>query len=133
MTLAAIGAETFALMIPIVSVIGGISVAIVAIIMGGRKKELEHKERLLAMEKGLPIPEGPIKRQRPAHKKHRTGGLVCTFLGIALSYAMYVSGGPEAGVWGLPLVAIGLGLLVSSFIERREQSDAGQSVAGSTL
>jgi hypothetical protein len=129
MLIGALDADTFALVIPIVSIIGGIAIAIVAIVMGSRKKELEHKERLIAMEKGLPIPESPTRRERPAHKRHRTGGLVCTFLGLALSFAMFVSGGPEAGVWGLPLLGIGVGLLMSSTIERRED-EADRSVQG---
>lgn len=131
MTLAAIGHETFALFIPIVSIMGGIGVAIVAIIMGGRRKELEHKERLIAMEKGMPIPDPPAKRERPAYKRQRTGGLVCTFLGLSLTVAMLVAGGVEAGVWGLPLLAIGVGLLVSSAIEKRENGESGPSQASS--
>lgn len=130
MTIGALDADVFALVIPIVAILGGITIAIVAVIMGGRKKELEHKERLLAMEKGMPIPEGRDRRDRPAHKRHRTGGLVCACLGISLSFAMYVSGGIEAGVWGLPLVGIGVGLLASSTIERREEESTGPDQGG---
>jgi hypothetical protein len=114
--------ETFALAIPIISIIGGVSIAIVGIIMAGRKKELAHRERLIAMEKGLPMPDEPKDESRPAHKRHRTGGLVCVFLGGALTIAMYVSGGEVAGVWGLPLLGVGVGLLVSSYIERKEDT-----------
>jgi hypothetical protein len=75
----------------------------------------------------MPIPDPPAKRERPAYKRQRTGGLVCTFLGLALTLAMSVAGGWEAGVWGLPLVAIGVGLLVSSGIEKRETDQASGS------
>ena len=73
-----VGPESLAIFIPIVSIIGGIAVAIVAIVMAGKKKELEHKERLTAMEKGMAIPESPEGKHllRPAYQKNRTGGLV---------------------------------------------------------
>jgi hypothetical protein len=129
--------EVFAIFIPIVSIIGGIAIAIVAIVVAGRKKELEHKERLIAMEKGIPIPDNPEARRllRPAYQKNRTGGLVTLFLGIALSFAMWVAGGAVAGVWGLPMVGIGVGLLVASALERKEEKEGeGPSgTAGSSM
>lgn len=127
-----IGPDVAAIFIPIVSIIGGIAVAIIAIIMGGRKKELRHKERIIAMEKGIDLPALQEQERviRPAHKRHRTGGLVCTFLGAALSVAMWVSGGAIAGVWGLPLVGVGIGLLVSSAIERKEEAEQPSTPAG---
>jgi hypothetical protein len=115
--------ETLAIMIPITTIIGGIAVAIVAIIMSGRKKELEHKERLIAMEKGVGLPELPIKPERPAYLQNRSAGLVLTFLGIALTIAIWVPAGAEGGVWGLIPLAIGIGLLVSSVLERKETKD----------
>jgi amino acid transporter len=132
MSLGTLGVEHFAMLIPIVSIMGGITIAIVAIVMAARKKELEHKERIIAMEKGIEIPIEPPKeeKRRPKHRTHRTSGLVVTFVGIALSFAMYVSGGPEAGVWGLPILAVGLGLLVSSFLERKDEGAEGQPTTG---
>lgn len=112
--------ETLAIMIPIVTIIGGIAVAIVAIIMSGRKKELEHRERLTAMEKGVTLPETSLEPKRPAHLQNRSAGLVMTFLGIALTIAIWVPAGAEGGVWGLIPLAIGIGLLVSSTLEKKE-------------
>jgi hypothetical protein len=132
MTLGTLGVEQFALLIPIVSILGGITIAIVAIIMASRKKELEHKERIIAMEKGIEIPVNrpEPKQSRPKHRTHRTAGLVTTFVGVALSFAMFVSGGAVAGVWGLPILAVGLGLLVSSLIERKEDGAEGSPTVG---
>jgi hypothetical protein len=115
--------ETLAIMIPITTIIGGIAVAIVAIIMSGRKKELEHKERLIAMEKGVTLPEIQIKPARPAYLQNRSAGLVLTFLGIALTIAIWVPAGAEGGIWGLIPLAIGIGLLVSSALEKKETKD----------
>jgi hypothetical protein len=52
-----VGPETLAVLIPIIAVFGGITIAIVGIIYRGREEELKRKERIVAMEKGLPIPE----------------------------------------------------------------------------
>jgi hypothetical protein len=113
-------AETLAVMIPIAGVLGGILIAIVAIVLGGRKKELEHKERLLAMEKGIEIPQPTKPEHRPAYQSNRTAGLVMTFLGIAITIANWVVGGTNAGVWGFIPLAIGVGLLVSAAMEKKE-------------
>jgi cadmium resistance protein CadD (predicted permease) len=117
---ATMNAETLAVMIPITSIMGGIAVAIVAIVMGARKKELEHKERLIAMEKGLTIPESPKTETRPAYQSNRSGGFVMTCIGTAITVALWTTAGAEGGVWGLIPLAIGIGLLISSAVEKKE-------------
>ena len=112
--------DTLAVMIPITAIMGGIVIAIVAIVISGRKKELEHKERLLAMEKGIEIPQPPTRECRPAYQGNRSGGFVMTFIGIAITVANWTVGGTKAGVWGLIPLAIGVGLLISAAVEKKE-------------
>lgn len=112
--------EAIAVMIPITAILGGIAIAIVAIIVEGRKKELEHKERLSAIEKGIDIPGPPKKEKRPAYLTMRPWGLVVTLVGIAVTVALWVSGGAIAGVWGLIPLGIGIGLLIGSALEKKE-------------
>jgi NADH:ubiquinone oxidoreductase subunit 6 (subunit J) len=107
-------------MIPITAIAGGIAIAIVAIIMGARKKELEHKERLLAMEKGIEIPQAQEPEKRPSYRSNRTAGLVMTLLGIAIMVANWAVAGTKGGVWGLIPLAIGVGLLISAALEKKE-------------
>jgi len=124
--------NSMAIMIPISAIMGGIVIAIVAIIIGGRKKELEHKERLLAMEKGIEIPQPPKTECRPAYQSNRSAGFIMTFLGIAITAALWTTAGSDSGVWGLIPLAIGIGLLISSAVEKKEvekkdtRSRAGQ-------
>ncbi|UCH83792.1 MAG: hypothetical protein JSW50_15300, partial [Candidatus Latescibacterota bacterium] len=92
--------ETIATMIPILAIMGGVLIAIVAIIVEAKKKELVHKERLVAMEKGIEIPEPKKAPQRPAYLKNRSAGLVMTLLGVALVIAIWVPAGAVGGVWG---------------------------------
>jgi hypothetical protein len=112
--------ETMAVLIPIAAVTGGVIIAIVAIVIGGRKKELEHKERLIAMEKGIEIPQPPKPVSRPAYQGNRSAGFVMTMLGIAITVANWAVGGTKAGVWGFIPLAIGIGLLISAVVEKNE-------------
>ena len=115
-----------AIFIPVIAIAGGIGIAIVAVIMDGRQKELVHKERLLAMEKGIELlPEPLAKPQRPSYIGNRNAGLVVLFLGIALTIALSVVEGWNGGVWGLLPVAIGAGLLVAAYLEQREIEASG--------
>jgi len=115
-----IGPEHIAIFIPIISVIGGVFIAITAIIVGGRKKDQEHQERLRAMEKGIPLPEPPQKEIKKTYSGRRAGGLVLTGIGLALWIAISTAEGPEEGVWGLIPLFIGLGLLIAAFFDKRE-------------
>jgi len=123
--------EVFAMTIPLLTIFGGVAIAIVAIMGEGRKKELKHKERLVAMEKGIPIPDDPLKAKRPAHLRNRSGGLVMTLLGLALTIALFAVAGKDGGVWGLLPLAVGIGLLISSALERKE-IEAEQGTAAPT-
>lgn len=125
--------ELFAMTIPLLSIFGGVAIAIVAIIMAGRKKELAHKERLVAMEKGMDIPVEPQEEKRPAYLSNRSGGLVMTLLGIALTIALFAVAGKVGGVWGLLPLAIGVGLLISSSLEKKELDEKRDDRPGSGL
>jgi hypothetical protein len=113
-------AETIALSIPILFVMGGILIAITAIIMHGRRKDLEHRERVIAMEKGLPIPEPVPVKERPKYSNRRANGLVLTGIGVAVTIAMWVEDGSSTGVWGLIPLFIGIGLLVAGHLDKTE-------------
>jgi hypothetical protein len=117
---------TFALTIPIIIIFGGIAVAITAIIMSGRKKELLHKERLISIEKGIQLPAEPVKVEKPKYGGTRTAGLVIFLVGFALTIALFATEGSE-GVWGLLPMAMGAGLLIGAHLEKQEyERRAGQ-------
>jgi hypothetical protein len=109
-----------ALLIPILAVIGGIALAIVGIITKSREEELKHKERIVAMEKGLPVPEMPKEERRTHFSRHRTWGLVLTFLGLALIAQRLFSGNETAGTGGIIVAAIGIAFLCASWLDRRD-------------
>jgi hypothetical protein len=115
-------------MIPIVAIVGGISVAIVNSIGRARVRELEIRERIAMIERGMvPPPEvDPNGFERRMHAidrmqtgrsspKFRSGGVMVMSVGFGLMMMLWSLGAePEGmGVGGF-LVIIGLGLFVNS-------------------
>ena len=116
--------------IPIVAIIGGISVAIVNSIGRARVRELEIRERIAMIEHGMvPPPEtDPSGFERQMHAvdqlqyrqtgaRFRSGGVMVMFVGFGLITLLWFVGIPREaiGVGGL-VVFIGLGLLVNSVL-----------------
>jgi hypothetical protein len=119
--LCSIGPDTIALSIPILAVCGGVLIAITAIIVRGRKEEQEHRERVVAMEKGIAVPTTPVEEiHKPKHSDRRASGLVWTGIGLALTIAISVADRFESGVWGLIPLFIGIGLLIAGTVDKRE-------------
>jgi hypothetical protein len=95
-----------------------------------RRKRLEliHQERLVAMDKGIPLPEFPLE---PARKPQGTDpnvlpimGTVFLSLSVGAMIVLYrILETTEHGFWvaPLPLAFLGVGLLVFHFLNR----DAG--------
>lgn len=118
-----VDADTIALSIPILAVCGGVLIAITGIIVNGRKKEQEHRERLVAMEKGIILPAEAPELERPKFSNRRANGLVMTGIGLAITIALWTVDGAESGVWGLIPLFIGVGLLVAGTIDKREYEE----------
>jgi hypothetical protein len=131
---ASVDPEIIAVFIPIIGVLGGVMIAITGIVVGGRRKELEHRERITAMEKGLPVPAIPVESERPKYSSRRAGGLVMTGIGLALVIALSAEEGfSDGGVWGLIPLFIGLGLLIAGTMDKREYDAAGRRNNQTTL
>jgi hypothetical protein len=109
-----------ALLIPIIAVLGGLALAIVSVIMKGKEEELKHKERIIAMEKGMAVPEMPKEERRTSTSRYRTWGLVMTLLGLALIAQKLVSGNSSAMTGGIIVAAIGIGFLLAAWFEKRD-------------
>lgn len=116
-----INPSVVAILIPIITVIGVFAMIITVVIVSGREKELKHKERVLAMEKGMEIPVEPVRPKRPAYKSLRAWGLVLLFLGIVLFFALWVQVDFDVSLWGLMPAAIGAALLLAAAKEQKEQ------------
>jgi hypothetical protein len=113
--------EVVAVFIPILAVLGGVFIAVTAVVMNGRRKELEHRERIIALEKGLPLPSPAVAPERPKYSNRRANGLVLAGIGLALTIALSAEEGfSDGGVWGLIPLFIGIGWLVAGSMDKRE-------------
>ncbi len=111
-----------AVLIPVVAIIGGFAVAIVSMIRESRIKELQIRERITLIEKGLvPSPE-----QNPAAFEAawlRTEEACC---GVSPSREAYATKCTRAGI-----ILIGIGLMLMVIITfAGDASHAGVGVGG---
>jgi hypothetical protein len=117
---------------------GMVALALAAGIVGyvyvthqSRRKRLEiiHQERLMAMEKGIPLPEFPLEPAReprvPDPRVLPILGIVLLTLSVGAMIALpQVLSPPAQGFWvaPLPFAFLGVGLLGFHFLKR----DAGR-------
>jgi hypothetical protein len=117
--------------IPIVAIIMGVGVAMLAIWTNYKRKsemfELHHKERLLAIERGMEVPSLPDDFFKTSGKLAATPddrlryGLMWLLVGVALMIALALNSGLERAAWGLLPVAVGLAYLIYYAIVARNQ------------
>lgn len=116
-----------AVMIPIVGIIFGVSVAIVAIVVAHRQRmqraELRHRERVVAIEKGLELPPDPPEGEATGSRRprHLLRGLVLTFVGVALTVAFRETNDDFPFLYGLIPVGAGLAYLLYYYLEGRHE------------
>ncbi|MCC7417759.1 MAG: hypothetical protein IT176_11530 [Acidobacteria bacterium] len=126
---------TLALIIPIVAIVGGIIAAVVATVMRGRVRELEIRERIALIERGLvPAPESDPqgferamgryeqargRGGRTGRRRYRSGGVTLMGVGFGLMLLISVAGdSPSAGIGvGGFLVILGVAFLINSRLD----------------
>jgi len=118
-----------ALAIPVISIVLGITVAIVAIITGHqrRSRELEqrHQQRMAAIEKGVDIPVDPPTESRPrTASSPLLRGLIWLGVGLALVFG-HIDDELERLGW-VP-AAIGIAYLIYCVVERPKKPTGEQN------
>jgi hypothetical protein len=137
-----------ALMIPIVAILGGITIAVVSVISRARVRELEIKERIAMIERGLvPAPEVDPRgfdhamnrmrrheirelyeyRKRGGSGRHRRAGITLMGVGFGLMVLIGFAGGDLGngiGVGGF-LVVIGVAFFINSLLDSSEPPPIG--------
>ncbi len=114
--------------IPIIAIIGGITVAIVRITGQQRLAELERKERIAMIERGVDPAKLPPMSSPDAHENGHgwgsrgrrahglmVGGLIFLAVGISMM-VLLTSIEPDKRIWAIGLMPflIGVAMLVSS-------------------
>ena len=133
------------LAIPIIAIIGGITKGIMKTNAQQRMVELAHRERLAALERGVDPEKLPPLEMRveednsltfEQHQLRRSHGLLITGLVMALggiAFAGFLAGvAPRETVWPLGFVfaAVGIALLIGSFVIRPKREDLGERRLG---
>ena len=132
-------------MIPIVAIIGGITVAVVGMLSKARVREAEIRERIAMIERGLvPPPEkDPEGFERAMHRydrvrgendgwdwhgrssrRYRGAGVTLIGVGLGLMLLIGVAGdepGNGVGIGGF-LVVLGLAFFVNALFESRQSA-----------
>ena len=117
--------ERMALLIPIISIVLGVAIAIIAIVTSHRQRqkrvELRHRERLAAIEKGIELPfdADPADNGRKSYPLR--SGLVGLFVGIVLYFALRAVADEDVALFGLVPAAFGLATLISYLVESRKK------------
>ena len=130
--------DAWPFMIPIVAIVAGCTVAIVGTLARNRVRELEIRERIAMIEKGLvPPPEVDPRgferamahqdfhayqtRSRPSGR-HRRGGITLIGVGLGLMVLIALPGGDARSALGVGgfLVIMGLAFLINGRFESRE-------------
>lgn len=118
------GIEYMALLIPILGIVLGVSIAIVAIVTAHREKqkrvELRHRERLAAIEKGIELAPDPEPDAGGKKGSALRSGLSGVFIGAVLYFALDRLATDDVALFGLIPAAFGLATLISYFAENRK-------------
>jgi hypothetical protein len=128
--------------IPIIAIVGGITVAVVRSIGQQRIIEMAQRERIAAIERGVdlsklpPLPNvgnnddvssmylSPHEYSRRRSQNLMIGGVITLFVGIGVMFFLRVVAGND-DAWGVGIVpaAVGIGLLLSSWIVRPRDAE----------
>ena len=116
-------------LVPLVAIMFGVgvplSIPILWIALNYRKRrrlmELNHVERMAAIERGMEVPPLPLELidGRSRRRSSLLPGLVWFFIGLAMVAGSLLAGDDLPVVWGLVPLGIGLAYLIYYGVEGR--------------
>jgi len=127
-------------MIPIVAIVMGVGIGMLALWLDFRKKreifEMHHKERMLALERGMevpPLPEALLDDNRRPPRVTEAGdylrrGLLWLLVGLAISTALALNEYLSSAAWGLIPIAVGLAYLIFYATDVRMRRAGGEGL-----
>ncbi|MFH1863079.1 MAG: DUF6249 domain-containing protein [bacterium] len=110
--------EILAVSIPIFGIAAGVIIAVVSMTHRLKQNQLEHQERMLAIEKGATLPQPiapPAKRSNPY-----LWGFILMAVGLAMVIAMSLEGDNAWG-WGFMFLFIGIAILLANWLYARNR------------
>lgn len=128
-------ADVIGVFIPIVAIVFGIGMGMLSTWTEHKRRsqlmEQAHRERMAALEKGLPMPDFPDNlvsgknedaNPRNAPLRAMRSGLTLLGIGIVLFFALPRVAGQDVALFGLIPAVIGLAnLIYAGFLSRKER------------
>src|SRR5688572_5293127 len=119
----------FALLLNAIFIVGGVVVIVLAMSQRARRLEMQHRERLAMIERGMmPSPESDPARfeaslGRPGLSRYTTLGVAVVGIGVGLMLLIGVAGGAaSAGVGiGGAIAVLGLAFIVNGYLRQGAQ------------
>jgi hypothetical protein len=116
----------FALLLNALFILGGVAVIVMAMHQRSKRIEMEHRERLAMIERGItPSPEtNPAQFEaslgRPAVSRYTTLGVAVVGIGIGLMLLIGVAAGePDTGIGvGGAVMVLGAAFIVNGYLRR---------------
>jgi hypothetical protein len=130
--------EHMAMMIPIISIIMGIGIGMLALFLNYRKRRdlfnCYHRERMAAIEKGIDCPPWPesllaAEDAAPSPRRHLLKGLVWLFIGLGAAVAVYAVVDFSRALFGLIPIGIGAAHLIYYAVEGKKEAEASDRAA----
>lgn len=126
-------------LIPIVAIVMSLGIGMLAIWVDYRKKrdmfELHHKERLVAIERGMEIPPlppeffgGARSWRSPVAGDYLRRGLLWGLVGLGIGIALWVNRSLETATWALIPMGVGLANLAFYAADGRQRRATGQGL-----
>ena len=134
----AVSPQTLGLSIPLVAIVLGIGLAMVALYLRYRRHKdsfaLYHQERMAAIEKGVEVPPLPAnlfeEGSAPYHpRRHLFKGLLWTLVGLGLGGALYATTELRYALFALILIGIGVAHLIYYAVEGKKEAEALDAAA----
>jgi len=111
-----------AMLIPITAILAGLGIALAALKHRAKTAELEHQERMLAIEKGVPLPPAAIPQTR--QRNPYLAGFILIGIGLAMMIGMGIAG-DEDWAWGAIFLLPGLAIILAHKLYTREREKKG--------
>jgi hypothetical protein len=122
--------ESTMFLIPVVAIIGVFTMISLSIVRAGRVRELQIKERIAMIERGLtPPPEVAVTEdpfagknsQETARRRFLGGGIIIVGIGIGVGLIIGIAGSQPSIAFGVggAIVVVGVALIVNSQVATR--------------
>ncbi len=108
------------ILVPFFALAVPVAIVLIVHVFDSKHKERIHKERMLAMEKGIEVPKFEERSKTPGHIQARNAGIIITALGLGAFVPAYVNAGWKPALGTLVIILLGLAFLAISVLSKKD-------------